>query len=153
MFWPAVVGFKYKMSNIQAAMGCAQLLRIDELVGKRQETLALYKKGLLPLGNVAMNPEQHGCESGAWMPNLVVSASTDIESRDLLFACRKSGIDARDFFWPLSSLPMFETNSNMTISRSVSSRAVNLPSFFDISLEQINYVIQTVRRLVDRRGS
>jgi perosamine synthetase len=153
MFWPAVVGFKYKMSNIQAAMGCAQLLRIDELVSKRQETLTLYKKGLIPLGNLSMNPEQNGCENGAWMPNLVVSTITRIEYEDLLFACHASGIDARVFFWPLSSLPMFKTDSNMTISSSVSSRAVNLPSFFDISLEQVNHVIQTVRRLVDRRGN
>jgi perosamine synthetase len=153
MFWPAVVGFKYKMSNIQAAMGCAQLLRIDELVSKRQETLASYKKGLIPLGNVSMNPEQNGCENGAWMPNLVVSTNTGIEYKDLLFACRESGIDARAFFWSMSSLPMFKTDLNMTISRSVSSRAINLPSFFDISLEQINHVIQTIRRLVDRRGS
>lgn len=75
MFWPSVVGFKYKMSNVQAAMGCAQLLRINELVRKRQETLLSYKKALLPLDNVSMNPDQEGCENGAWMPTVIFEGS------------------------------------------------------------------------------
>ena len=148
MFWPAVVGFKYKMSNIQAAMGCAQLLRISELVCKRQETLAAYKKELLPLGKVSMNPDQQGCENGAWMPTLVMSASSKVKSDDLLVACRGSGIDARSFFWPLSMLPMFDGRLKPTTSHSLSSRAINLPSFFGISGEQLDHVIKTVSELV-----
>ena len=54
-FWPGMVGFKYKMSNIQAALGCAQMERIDELIGRKREIFAAYRDGLAGLP-VAMNP-------------------------------------------------------------------------------------------------
>ena len=144
MFWPAVVGFKYKMSNIQAAMGCAQLLRIGELVSKRQEILEVYKSNFAELNSLDMNPVQFGCETGAWIPTLIMSASSKIKSDDLLIACRGSGIDARSFFWPLTMLPMFDSKLKNTTSYSLSSRAVNLPSFHEISDDQLGHVIKTV---------
>ena len=148
MFWPAVVGFKYKMSNVQAAMGCAQLLRIGELVSKRQEILEVYKSNFAELNGLDMNPVQFGCETGAWMPTLVMSAGSSIKSDDLLVACRGSGIDARSFFWPLSKLSMFDSKSKKTTSHSLSSRAVNLPSFHEISSEQLSHVVKTVSKVV-----
>lgn len=148
MFWPAVVGFKYKMSNVQAAMGCAQLLRIGELVSKRQKILEVYKSNFSDLNGLDMNPVQFGCESGAWMPTLVMSAGSSIKSDDLLAACRGSGIDARSFFWPLSKLSMFDSKSKKTTSHSLSSRAINLPSFHEISNEQLSHVVKTVSKVV-----
>ena len=55
-FWPGMVGFKYKMSNIQAALGCAQLERIGELTGRKRKIFAAYRDGFAGMP-VAMNPE------------------------------------------------------------------------------------------------
>jgi len=148
MFWPTVIGFKYKMSNVQAAMGCAQLLRIGELVRKRQEILKVYKSNFAEFNTLVMNPAQFGCETGAWMPTLVMSTGSSIKSDDLLVACRGSGIDARSFFWPLSMLSVFDGKSKVTISHSLSSRAINLPSFHEISGEQLSHVVKTLRSVV-----
>jgi perosamine synthetase len=70
-FWPEVVGFKYKISNLQAAIGCAQMERIDELVGRKREILATYKASLAGLPGVSLNPEPTGTVNGAWMPTVV----------------------------------------------------------------------------------
>ena len=69
-FWPDMVGFKYKMSNIQAAIGCAQMERIDELIGRKREILAYYKEALADIDCIAMNPELPGTINGAWIRNL-----------------------------------------------------------------------------------
>ena len=148
MFWPAVVGFKYKMSNIQAAMGCAQLLRINELVCKRQETLASYKKELLPLGNVSMNPDQEGCENGAWMPTLVIKGSESIIQK-ILKNLRMGGIDARPFFAPLSQVGLFEQSTFNPYSAQLAKFGLNLPSYQDMTRDELCFVANSLRRLVE----
>lgn len=70
-FWPDVVGFKYKMSNIQAAMGCGQMVRISELVERKREIFTYYQKRLGGLTGVGMNPEKKGTINGYWMPTAV----------------------------------------------------------------------------------
>ena len=148
MFWPAVVGFKYKMSNIQAAMGCAQLLRINELVCKRQENLALYRKELLPLGKVSMNPDQEGCENGAWMPTLVIKGSESI-IQEILKNLRMGGIDARPFFAPLSQVGLFEQSTFNPHSAQLAKFGLNLPSYQDMTRDELCFVANSLRRLVE----
>ena len=132
MFWPSVVGFKYKMSNVQAAMGCAQLSRFDALVEKRQRVLASYKRAILPLGGISMNPEQFGSESGAWMPTVIFEEKSN-SSLLIQSEMRKNGIDIRPFFAPLSSTGMFRAKNENLIAGQLAFSGINLPSFFDIS--------------------
>ena len=149
MFWPAIVGFKYKMSNIQAAMGCAQLLRINELVRKRQQTLLSYKKELLPLGNVSMNPDQEGCENGAWMPTVIFKGSRK-SYQGVFENLRMEGIDTRPFFVPLSKIGLFQkTNVNPT-SVNLANFGFNLPSYYDIISDELKFVEKTLKRLIGR---
>ena len=148
MFWPAVVGFKYKMSNIQAAMGCAQLLRINELVCKRQENLALYRKELLPLGKVSMNPDQEGCENGAWMPTVIFEGSEDF-CRGLFENLRMVSIDARPFFAPLSQVGLFPKSTLNLHSAQLANFGLNLPSYQDMTSDEICFVADSLRQLVE----
>src|SRR5699024_3429341 len=126
-FWPDMVGFKYKMSNIQAAIGCAQMERIDELIETKRRIFHSYSAGLrdLPL---SMNPEKPGTTNGYWMPSLVVNEGTRFDRKDLLASFADENIDGRVFFWPLSMLPMFEDQRGNCVSYSLYERAINLPS-------------------------
>ena len=147
MFWPAVVGFKYKMSNIQAAMGCAQLLRIDELVSKRQETLTLYKSELIPLGNVSMNPDQEGCENGAWMPTIILEEPEKIY-RGVFENLRMRGIDVRPFFAPLSQVGLFPKSTLNLNSAQLANFGLNLPSYQDMTSDELYFVANSLRQLI-----
>jgi perosamine synthetase len=77
-FWPDVVGFKYKMSNIQAAIGCAQMQRINELTSRKRESLSIYRQELAQLPEISINPEYEGIVNGAWMPTVVFSEKSCI---------------------------------------------------------------------------
>lgn len=67
-FWPDLVGFKYKMSNIQAAIGCAQLERIEELIARKRAILTAYRERLAHLPGLSMNPEPEGTINGDLVP-------------------------------------------------------------------------------------
>jgi perosamine synthetase len=144
-FWPEVIGFKYKISNIQAAIGYAQTLRVHELVNRRREILAAYQDTLLQLRGVSMNPELAGTRIGAWMPTVVFSEETALTAEVLIPAFQSRDIDARVFFHPLSSLPMFGQEKRKSVAASVASRAINLPSFHDMTAQQIDRVAEVIK--------
>jgi perosamine synthetase len=153
-FWPEMVGFKYKLSNIQAAIGCAQLQRIDGLIGRKREILARYKDGLLGLPGLSMNPEPPHVVNGAWMPTVVFEARTGITREQLLETFSRENVDARVFFYPLSSLPMFSDASKNEVAWELPCRAINLPSYHDISNSDQNRVVDAVKSLFrSPRGS
>lgn len=144
-FWPETIGFKYKMSNIEAAIGCAQLERMDELLAGKRRVFEAYREGLrgLPL---SLNPEPPGTRNGYWMPTLVANEDVDFDREALLADFREHQIDGRVFFWPLSLLPMFAGAYRGKVSHGLYPRAVNLPSYHDLEAEDIERVCSVVRR-------
>lgn len=152
-FWPDMVGFKYKMSNIQAAIGCAQIERIDELfVGKRR-IFQGYREGLAGIKSIAMNPEPAGTQNGFWMPTVVFDKASGITRETMQSALASEKIDARVFFHPLSSLPMFQPQPSNHIAYSIPMRAINLPSYHDITSEELHHVCDVVANLaISGRG-
>ncbi len=154
-FWPDELGFKYKMSNIQAALGCAQLERIEELVTSKRAIFARYKALLKNCSDLSINPEPEGMINSAWMPTVVFSKSSGINREQLLAAFNDQDIDARVFFWPLSSLPMFrESMANAKTQNQfaydICQRAINLPSFVGINDAQQSRVVKIILQLLDR---
>ena len=144
-FWPERIGFKYKMSNLQAAIGCGQMERIDELIAGKRRIFERYRDALhgLPL---FLNPEPVGTTNGYWMPTIVANQDTSFDRERLLSALKTDNIDGRVFFWPLSSLPMFKAHPQHTRSHSLSARAINLPSYHDMTEDEIGRVVACVRR-------
>jgi perosamine synthetase len=144
-FWPEVVGFKYKLSNIQAAIGCAQMERIDELLEGKRRVFNYYERHLsgLPL---KMNPEPRGTINGYWMPTVVVDDGVPFDREKLLAAFRSDNIDARVFFWPLTMLPMFDRRPENMVSYDLYRRALNLPTYHDISDAELHRVAELIRR-------
>ncbi|MBU1309940.1 MAG: DegT/DnrJ/EryC1/StrS family aminotransferase [Gammaproteobacteria bacterium] len=154
-FWPDELGFKYKMSNIQAALGCAQLERIDELVTAKRTIFTQYKALLQDFPELTTNPEPKGMVNSVWMPTVVFPKASGISREQLLAAFNEHDIDARVFFWPLSSLPMFKDKMMNTTQQNgfaydICERAINLPSYVGMSYEQQNRVVQIIVKLLGR---
>lgn len=148
-FWPDMVGFKYKMSNIQAAIGCAQIERIDELTRRKREIFSYYRDRLAVLPGLSMNPEPVGTVNGAWMPTVVFDPETGITRESLQAAFAPENIDARVFFHPLSSLSMFEDRPQNVLAWSIPRRAINLPSFHDMSNTEQDRVVDVIGRILN----
>ncbi|OMC12887.1 DegT/DnrJ/EryC1/StrS aminotransferase family protein [Mycobacterium sp. SP-6446] len=146
-FWPDMVGFKYKMSNIQAAIGCAQMERIDALVSRKREIFHAYNDGVAGVARVSMNPEPPGTRNGFWMPTVVFDESTRLTSERITRAFAAENIDARVFFHPLSATPPFAGSSGGKWANDIASRAINIPSFNDITEVEQCRILQVVREL------
>ncbi|MCY0093350.1 DegT/DnrJ/EryC1/StrS family aminotransferase [Hoeflea ulvae] len=131
-FFPTVTGYKFKMANVSAAIGCAQVERIDELIAGKRRIMELYRALLSGVDGLSLNAEPDGTVNGYWMPTVVFDRDTGVTRETLISAFQAADIDARVFFWPLSELPMFESCPGNTTAHDISSRAINLPSYHDM---------------------
>lgn len=151
-FWPDMVGYKHKMSNLQAALGCAQLQRVEELVARKRQILQRYRQQLASLPALSMNPEHPGTIIGAWMPTAVFAPGTGVSSERMVQAFLDANIDGRVFFHPLSSLPMFGSAHGARQAADIARRAVNLPSFHDMTDAQIERVAAVIKQMLKTHG-
>jgi perosamine synthetase len=148
-FWPDAIGFKYKISNVQAAIGLAQVERIEELIAGKRRIFEFYRDKLSQLP-ISMNPEPPGTQNGCWMPTIMVDKAMEFDREALLRTFKENDIDGRVFFWPLSMLPMFAEKSSNAISYSLYSRGVNLPSFHEIEYSQLATVADIIIGFFER---
>lgn len=146
-FWADVAGYKFRMSNVQAAIGCAQLARINELVDRKRHIFLSYAQRLKDWP-VRMNVEPKGTLNGYWMPTLVFDESIPFNRDAVLAAFAAEGIDARVFFWPLSEMPPFQCEAETPVAHSIHGRAINLPSFHDMTDIEIENVCSILARTV-----
>jgi perosamine synthetase len=146
-FWPDMVGFKYKMSNIQAAIGCAQTERIDDLISRKREIFYAYNDGVAGVPGISMNPEPPGTQNGFWMPTVVFEPFAGMTSERIVAAFAGENIDARVFFHPLSATPPFAGSPGGHWASDISKRAINLPSFHDITAAEQRRIVQIVQEI------
>ncbi len=147
-FWPEMVGFKYKISNIQAAIGCAQMERIDDLIKRKREIFQYYAQHLLQLQGISMNPEKPNTINGYWMPTAVFAPEAGVTREMLQTAFAAENIDARVFFWPLSGIGVFPGQPSNQYSYGLPGRSINLPSYHELGFNDQDRVIAVVQKLM-----
>lgn len=148
------VGFKYKMSSMQAALGLAQLERLDELVGRKREIFGWYAHRLD--GHVQLNAEPPETLNSYWMTTAVVNTKRVRTSMELMDAFDEHAIDTRPFFHPLSSLPAYDSlmasavaQQRNVVSYHVSARGINLPSALTLVEADVERVCSVLLRLLE----
>ena len=144
LFFNTEVAYKYKMSSLQAALGLAQLERVEELVARKRELFAWYCEELDGVSGVALNAEPAGTLNSYWMITVVWSERFALSKEQAMERLGAAGVDSRPFFYPLSSLPAYAKSpqaeaarARNTASYSVSPRALNLPSALSLTREQV----------------
>jgi perosamine synthetase len=138
------IGFNYRMTNIQAAIGLAQLERIDEIIAIKIRHAKLYEKFLKPCKGITLQPEMPWAKTVYWLHSILVE--NDFRSnRDLLMQQLTSeGIDSRPFFVPMNELPMYKQDG-FAVASELSKKGINLPSSTLLSEDDIKRVCSVIR--------
>ena len=138
-YWHNETGYNYRMTNIQAALGLAQLEQIDLFVQKRLEILAWYEKALCNLACIKLNRSAEWSKSVPWIICAEIDG-LDYESRDALIdLLHLKGIDTRPYFYPMSDMPMFE-NANTIVAHNISKKGINLPIYLELCETDICHI-------------
>jgi perosamine synthetase len=154
-FWNVEVGYKYKMSSLQAALGLAQLSRVDELIQRKRDIFRWYEQELEGETRLRLNPKPPHVNGTFWMVTALLDEGLASRKDEITAALSDEGIDTRPFFHPLSSLPAYagqvdtpEMPNRNKVAYSVASRAFNLPSGLLLAKADVGYVCETLRSLL-----
>ncbi|MBV1707044.1 MAG: DegT/DnrJ/EryC1/StrS family aminotransferase [Hyphomicrobiales bacterium] len=101
------IAFKYRMNGITAALGVAQMERVEELVAHKRRILGWYRERLAGHNAITLNAEPEGVINSAWMSTVVIDPALKFDKFHLIGELSRRNIDTRPFFSPLSSLPAF----------------------------------------------
>jgi perosamine synthetase len=139
------VGYKYKMSNLQAAMGLAQLERIEELVAKKRVIYGWYQKRLEGVPGITLNAERSWARSIYWMTSIVLDERLGLKRDDVIAGLKARHVDSRPFFPPMSSFPMFQSMAAQnTVAYRISRNGINLPSGHNLTEDDVDVVCKTL---------
>lgn len=151
-FWNLEIGYKYKMSNFQAACGLAQLERIGELIEKKRKIFSWYKEELLNIPGLELNTEQPHTKNTYWMVTVVFDRRYKIDKEKLIERLNAYNIQARPFFYPLSILPAINSKARTPVAFDISSRSINLPCGQKITRREVAYVCSCLKKILTNWG-
>lgn len=153
-YWHPIVGFNYRMTNVAAALGLAQMERIDRLLYDRKQVAAWYNERLGDLSSLRLPMEAVAASSAFWMYSVLASNNA---WRDSLMAdLAKKGIETRPFFYPVHEFPMYRdcrNDNNCPIARELSYRGLSLPTSSYLKEQDIDVITREVRDLVSHYPS
>lgn len=137
-YWHTVPGYNYRMTNLQAAIGVAQLERIDEILKEREKIEKLYKKMFSSNNNIEFQRNNLLKRNKViWLISILVKK----DRNKIIKKLQKKGIDVRPFFYSLSMMPIYKkyvfSNKN---SLEISKSGINLPTFNNMSEKDIEKI-------------
>ncbi|HVA49410.1 MAG TPA: DegT/DnrJ/EryC1/StrS family aminotransferase [Pirellulales bacterium] len=149
----AETGYKYKMSNVQAALGLAQLERIEELVAKKRQIYAWYRQRLSDLPQVQLNAERPWARNIYWMTSIVLGPRVGISRDGVMAQLKERHVDSRPFFPPASSFPMYANAAERNpVAYRVSANGINLPSGHNLTESDVDYVCAALTEVLCKRS-
>ncbi len=140
-------GFNYRMTNLQAALGVAQMERIDDFLKRRAEIMAWYNSAIPSGENVRLNRVKNWASSAFWMVCLEVDGFDEARRDAFMGKLKQHGIDSRPYFCTMSSLPMYKQEPLPVAARKAQT-GLNLPSFFELTQKDVERIGGVVNELL-----
>lgn len=148
-FWIDELGVKYKMSNIQAALGLAQLERVEELIEMKRRIFSWYEQELEGMHQIVLNKEIENARSIYWMTSLRLVDEGNISRDELIIRLKQRNIDSRPVFPAISQYPIWhKISSPQKNALKIGETALNLPSGTGLTNAEVKYICSNIRSIL-----
>jgi perosamine synthetase len=144
-YWHGEIGFNYRITNIQAALGVAQLERLDEFLERKRAIAAAYRAALEDVPGLRVQEESAWASSSWWMTTVQIDGAAGVGRDELADRLRADGVDTRPVFVPLHILPPYRQEGPLPIAETVGSEGLSLPSSTSLSDSELKFVIASIR--------
>jgi perosamine synthetase len=149
-YWYDVVGFNYRMTNMQAAVGVAQVKRLEQLVAKKRQIAAWYREGfdrLFNEGVIVPAPEMPWAKNVYWLYSILLARGFGVDRDEVISRLYDMGIETRPFFYPLHVMPPYELPTRFPVAEMLSQRGINLPSGYNIGEADVSFICQSIESI------
>lgn len=150
-YWFPVVGYNYRMTNIQAAIGLAQMETIDAALAERQSLARLYDEALAPLRNQLVLPSTRpGTHHVFWMYTVFLREGDEARRDAVMKALDADGIETRPVFHPMHVLPPYREANVYPVADTWAQRGINLPTHQFLTPADIGRIAASLQRALAR---
>jgi perosamine synthetase len=150
-YWFPIVGYNYRMTNIQAAIGCAQLERVEWHIEQRKRIAGLYHKYLKENNEMTLPVEKEWAKNVFWMYSVVLNDASESVRDEVMQKLREEGIETRPFFYPMHILPPYvglQQSKEFPVSNRISKQGINVPTFASLTSDDIAYISNKLSNVV-----
>jgi len=147
-FWHKHIGFNYRMTNLQAAIGLAQTENLEKLVNKRINNAKIYNHYLKDIQGISLPPSTKNIKNVYWMYTIVIDEDFGMSAIKLRYFLAKYGIETRSFFIPLHLQPIYfkRTYKNQfPVSEKIFKKSFYLPSSSHLTKKDILYIVSKIK--------
>jgi perosamine synthetase len=145
-YWHPIIGFNYRMTNLQAALGLAQLERVDQFIQRKRALADQYRSLLGGVPGIVTAPEAQWARSVYWLYSVLVTEEFPLTRDDLIGYLREQEIDSRPFFHPIHQMPPYSTGESLPVAERLAQQGINLPSGVGLKDEDVERVAEAIRR-------
>lgn len=150
-YWHLEVGYNYRMTNLQAAIGVAQLERLDGFVQAKRDLAAVYTAGLGAIGDMTPPPEESWATNGFWLYSCLVGDGFGLGRDEVMDRMARNGIETRPLFFPLHTMPPYgrhvRPGQTFPVSARLSAAGLSLPSSSTITRAEQDRVLDVLRAI------
>lgn len=154
-YWHDYVGYNYRLTNMQAAIGCAQLERLDEFVNAKRKMAAVYNAGLSKHSAITLPPEKEWAFNGYWLYTCIIDPKGGVSRDEMIEKLMKNGVETRPVFYPLHQMPPYvqyiKSGQTFPVADKISLNGISLPSSVTISAEEQNSILNAVSAIYNTR--
>lgn len=145
-YWHPVVGYNYRMTNLQAALGVAQMERIEEFIAAKRQLAVWYNERLAGVAGVTTPPEAPWAENVYWMYSILIDEHAfGCSAAQLMADLRSDAIDSRPFFVPMHELPPYRRRREYPVASRLGREGINLPSSPSLQEADVDRITQAIR--------
>lgn len=145
-----MVGYNYRMTNIQAAVGCAQMERLDEFIERKCYIRNYYKENLSDIDGISFFPESVWGKSTCWFSGIVMDGQRELSIKKMCEQLRALGVESRSFWKPVHLQTPYENveMSDLKVTERIWGRILTLPCSTGITEEELELTVKAVRRVI-----
>ena len=147
------IGFNYRLTNLQAALGVSQLKRIDAIIEKKRKIADFYKKELAEISDIQLPVEKPYAKNVYWMFHIVLKGALEGKRDKIMSALKEKGIETREAFIPFNMQEIFiakglTKKEGCPVANYVAMNGLYLPSGPDLSEEELKYVADSLKEII-----
>ncbi len=145
-YWFPEVGFNYRMTNVAAAIGVAQLERLDVMLAARRRIADRYRENLAGDDRLVLPTTRDGCERVEWLYTVRIDGATAPERDALISSMHSEGIETRPVFIPLHLMPPDAAGQHLPVAERLGAEGISLPTHLNLTDADIDRVCETLGR-------
>ncbi len=148
-YWHPVVGYNFRMTNIQAAIGLGQMTKIDKLIDQKRKMADYYTEKLKKIPGIILPSEKRWAKSVFWLYSLLLKPEGNKNRDDLISRLSQAGVESRPVFYPIPSMPPYQDQGIYPVAEGISKGGISLPSGFSLTQAHQDHIVEIIQKFLE----